>query len=93
MKPEETVNAMKQAAIKAASNTDVSMDTIAARAAYARGVRAMAALVHSCIKVADDMADQNKDNHIAFNMLKGYASSLTLIVDVAEDLIPPGYEV
>lgn len=92
MTVDETVKAIEQAALNAAYLTKPLADTSETRAAYARGVRAMAGLVHACIKVAEDMAEQNKDNTLAHGMLKGYASSLTMIVSTAEDLIPPGYE-
>lgn len=88
----DTVQALQQAALDAAHLSKPLADTPETRAAYARGVRAMAGLVHACIKVAKDMADQNKDNALAHNMLNGYAASLTMIVATAEDLIPPGYE-
>jgi hypothetical protein len=53
----------------------------------------MAALVHACIKVADETAELNSDNRVAATMLRGYAQSLRMIVAHADDLIPPGYEV
>ena len=93
MTPDEAVKAIQKAALDAASRTAPMADNADTRAAYARGVRAMAGLVHACIKVAEDMADHHKDNRLAHDMLKGYASSLSLIVSTADDLIPPGYEV
>ena len=83
---------MEQAALHAALLAKATADTPETRAAYASGVRAMAGLVHACIKVAEDMAEKNKDNALAHNMLAGYAASLNMIVSTAEDLIPPGYE-
>lgn len=88
----DAVKAIQQAALDAASHTAPMADNADTRAAYARGVRAMAGLVHACIKVAEDMAEQHKDNTLAHNMLAGYAASLSLIVSTADDLIPPGYE-
>ena len=88
----DTVKALQQAALDAASLRKPLADTPETRAAYARGVRAMAGLVHACIKVAEDMAEQNRGNVLAHDMLKGYASSLSVIVSTADDLIPLGYE-
>jgi hypothetical protein len=93
MSIEEAVNRLKAAAVEGASGHQPLADSLEARAAYARGVRAMAGLVHACVKVADTMADQNEAAPLARDMLKGYASSLRLIVSVADDLIPPGWEV
>ena len=88
----DTVKALQQAALDAAHLSKPLADTPETRAAYARGVRAMAGLVHACIKVAEDMAEQNKDSALVHDMLKGYASSLSAIVSTADDLIPLGYE-
>lgn len=93
MTVDETVKAIQQAALDAAHLAKPLADTPETRAAYARGVRAMAGLVHACIKVAEDMAEQNRDNKLAHSMLAGYAASLTMIVSTADDLIPPGYEI
>lgn len=92
MTAKDVIWEMEQAALHAALMSKALADTPETRAAYARGVRAMAGLVHACIKVAEDMADQNKDNVLVHDMLKGYASSLSVIVSTADDLIPPGYE-
>lgn len=89
---DDVVRSMQQAALDAANNTAPMADNADTRAAYARGVRAMAGLVHACIKVADDTAALNRDNRVAVTMLRGYATSLRMIVAHADDLIPPGYE-
>lgn len=83
---------MEQAALHAALMSKPLSDTPETRAAYARGVRAMAGLVHASMKVAEEMAEQHKGNELVNDMLRGYASSLSLIVTMADDLIPPGYE-
>jgi hypothetical protein len=93
MQTDDAVNQMKQAALDAAHLVKPLEDTPDTRAAFARGVRAMAGLVHACIHVADDTAALNSDNRLAVTMLKGYAQSLRMIVAHADDLIPPGYEV
>jgi len=92
MTVDDAVRAIQQAALDAASHTKPLADSPDTRAAYARGVRAMAGLVHACIKVAEDMAEQHRDNRLAHDMLAGYAASLSMIVSNADDLIPPGYE-
>lgn len=92
MQTDDAVNQMKQAALEAANLVKPLEDTPDTRAAFARGVRAMAGLVHACIHVADDTAALNSDNRLAVTMLKGYAQSLRMIVAHADDLIPPGYE-
>lgn len=92
MTVDDAVKAIQQAALDAASHTAPMADNADTRAAYARGVRAMAGLVHACIKVADETAELNSDNKVAATMLKGYAQSLRMIVAHADDLIPPGYE-
>ena len=88
----DTVKALQQAALDAASLRKPLADTPETRAAYARGVRAMAGLVHASMKVAEDMAAENGTNSLAHDMLRGYAASLRLIVHAADGLIPPGYE-
>jgi hypothetical protein len=92
MQTDDAVNQMKQAALEAANLVKPLEDTPDTRAAFARGVRAMAGLVHACIHVADDTAALNNDNRLAAIMLRGYAQSLRMIVAHADDLIPPGYE-
>lgn len=92
MTVDNTVKALQQAALDAAHLSKPLADTPETRAAYARGVRAMAGLVYASVGVAEEMAAQNKSNPIAHDMLKGYAASLRLIVQVADDLIPLGYE-
>ena len=92
MQTDDAVNQMKQAALDAAHLVKPLEDTPDTRAAFARGVRAMAGLVHACIHVADDTAARNSDNRLAVTMLRGYAQSLRMIVAHSDDLIPPGYE-
>ena len=92
MTVDDTVRALQQAALDAASLRKPLADTPETRAAYARGVRAIALLVYASVRVAEEMALQNESNPLAHDMLKGYAASLRLIVQVADDLIPPGYE-
>ena len=92
MTVDETVKAIQQAALNAAHLAKPLADTPETRAAYARGVRAMAGLVHASLKVAEEMAEQHKSDQLVSGMLKGYASSLSLIVTMADELIPPGYE-
>ncbi len=92
MTAKDVIWEMEQAALHAALMSKALADTPETRAAYARGVRAMAGLVHACIKVAEDMAEQNRGNVLVHDMLKGYASSLSVIVSTADDLIPLGYE-
>lgn len=92
MPTEDLVEALMRASLEAASRNKPIVDNSDTRAAYARGVRAMAGLVHACIKVADETAELNSDNKVAATMLKGYAQSLRMIVAHADDLIPPGYE-
>lgn len=92
MPTEDRVEALMRASLEAASHAAPMVDNADTRAAYARGVRAMAGLVHACIKVADETAELNSDNRVAATMLRGYAQSLRMIVAHADDLIPPGYE-
>lgn len=88
----EAVQAIQQAALDAARTTNVMADTPETRAAYARGVRAMAGLVHACIGVTENAIQEHSNHPMAVAMFKGYARALRHIVDAGEDLIPPGYE-
>ncbi len=92
MKYEDAVNSMRDAAIAAAQNSPASVNDASTRAAYARGVRDMAGLVHACIKVADEFANKHSNDINACIAFKGYAKSLRHIVNVADDLIPLGWE-
>jgi len=92
MPTEDLVEALMRASLEAASLTKPISGSPDTRAAYARGVRDMAGLVHACIRVADEAAELNSDNKVVATMLKGYAQSLRMIVAHADDLIPPGYE-
>lgn len=92
MATEDVIDALKQAADEAVRLYQPIADTPETRAAYARGVRAMAGLVHACIHVAEDTAAEHQSHPVAYIMLKGYARSLRHILDTSEDLIPPGYE-
>ena len=92
MNYDDVVNSMREAATKAAHNNPASVDNAATRAAYARGVRAMAGLVHACVKVADEFAEKHSDDIGASIAFKGYAKSLRHIVSAADVLIPLGWE-
>lgn len=92
MTVDDTVKALQQAALDAAHCVKPLADTPDTRAAYARGVRAMAGLVHACIGVAERSIEEHNHHPLAATMFTGYARALQKIVDAAEDLIPPGYE-
>lgn len=83
---------MEQAALYAALLSKARADTPETRAAYARGVRAMAGLVHACIGVAEQSIEEHHNHPLAATMFAGYAKALRKIVEAADDLIPPGYE-
>lgn len=92
MNPDEAVQAMLEEALKTALSSPAAANTPETRAAYARGVRAMAGLVHACAGVADGYAEKYKDHVFSGVMFQGYATALRHIVKSADDLIPPGYE-
>ena len=92
MASDDIVEAMKQAALNAAHARAASQHSAEAREAYARGVRAMAGLVHACANVAMDYANQYKDKPTYSTIFKGYEQGLRHIVKAADDLIPKGYE-
>lgn len=92
MKYEDAVASIREAAIEAAHNSPALVNDDSTRAAYARGVRAMACLVHACVKVAEEFADKHKDDTQAFAAFKGYANGLRHIVNAADDLVPMGWE-
>lgn len=92
MATEDIVKSLQQAALDAAHLTKPLADTPETRAAYARGVRAMAGLVHACIGVAEQSIHEHNNHPLARTMFEGYARALRHIVDAGEDLIPPGYE-
>ena len=89
---EDTVWEMEQAALHAALLSKSMADTPETRAAYARGVRAMASLVHACVGVAEQSIEEHRSHPLAATMFTGYARALRKIVEAADDLIPPGYE-
>ncbi len=88
----DTVKALQQAALDAAHLSKPLADTPETRAAYARGVRAMAGLVHACISVTERTIEEYKGDPLAVTMFTGYARALHNILDASEGLIPPGYE-
>lgn len=92
MNANEAVQAMLQEALKVAQSSPLTANTPEAKAAYARGVRAMAGIVHACARVADSYAESHKNHAFAGVMFEGYATALRHIVRSADDLIPPGYE-
>lgn len=92
MATEDIVNAMKRAALDAAHCVKPLADTPDTRAAYARGVRAMAGLVHASISVTERTIEEHKGDPLAVTVFTGYARALRNILDASEDLIPPGYE-
>jgi hypothetical protein len=92
MATEDVVRAMQQAALHAAQCVKPLADTPDTRAAYARGVRAMAGLVHACISVTERTIEEHRGDPLAVTMFTGYSRALRNIVDASEDLIPPGYE-
>jgi hypothetical protein len=88
----DVVTAMCEAAVAAAQTNPSATDTAITRAAYARGVRDMAALVHACVKVADEFANTHSNDIGVSIAFKGYAKSLRCIVSAADNLIPLGWE-
>lgn len=92
MSTEAEVKALQDNALEAASRFQGLIDTPETRAAYARGVRAMAHLVHAAILVTEDCIEDNSNHPLALTMLRGYAKALHNILDASEGLIPPGYE-
>lgn len=92
MSSEDIVHDMMRAALNAARARQRESDTPEARAAYARGVRAMASLVHACANVAMDYAEQYREHPAAGVMFQGYETALRRIVKAADALIPDGYE-
>lgn len=92
MASDDIVEAMKQAALNAAQVRSGAQNSPEAREAYARGVRAMAGLVHACANVAMDYAERYKDHPSIGVIFDGYEKSLRHIVRAADDLIPKGYE-
>lgn len=92
MASDEIVNDMMRAALSAAQSHHSASETPEARAAYARGVRAMASLVHACANVAMDYAEKHKGHQVAGVMFAGYEEALRRIVRAADELIPRGYE-
>ena len=92
MASDDIVEAMKQAALSAAQAHAQAASSVEAKEAYARGVRAMAGLVHACANVAMDYADKYSGHPVAGVMFAGYETALRHIVKAADDLIPKGYE-
>ena len=92
MASDDIVEAMKQAALSAAQAHAQAASSVEAKEAYARGVRAMAGLVHACANVAMDYANQYKDKPTYSTIFRGYEQGLRHIVQAADDLIPKGYE-
>lgn len=92
MANEDIVHDMMRAALNAAKAHQRASDTPETRAAYARGVRAMASLVHACANVAMDYAEKYRDHPAAGVMFEGYETALRRIVKAADALIPKGYE-
>ena len=92
MSNEDIIAAMMAGAISNASTSHHTVDTLETRAAYARGVRAMAGIVQACVHVADQFADQQRGHPVAHQMIIAYARGLRHIVSVADELIPQGWE-
>lgn len=92
MANDQIVQAMIEAALKAAQCSPDVMDTPETRAAYARGVRAMAGIVSACNRLADQYVEKHSDHVLAAEMFRGYAKALHSIVRAADDLIPSGWE-
>lgn len=92
MASEEIVQAMIEAAIQSANSSPHVVNTPETRAAYARGVRAMAGIVSACNRLAEQYALKHKDDAFAGEMFKGYAKALQQIVKASDDLIPSGWE-
>lgn len=88
----KTVQDMLDEALRVALEAPHGVNSPEAKAAYARGVRAMAGIVHACAGVADGYADSYRSHPFAGVMFEGYATALRHIVNSADSLIPPGYE-
>lgn len=93
MNTEKTVRELEVFANEMARQYAANVTRMECRVSYARGIRAMAAIVEACARVADRMAQEQKNDPILSKMLGGYAQALRKIVESADDLIPPHYEV
>ena len=86
------VNELMASAEQAAKLHSGGLNTRAARAAYAKGIRDMASLVMACANAAQKLCDEQDRGSVSRVMLQGYTDGLRHIVKSADAMIPPGYE-
>lgn len=92
MTKHQIIAELEQQARKFARQYAGQCRTPSERAAYADGVKAMAAMVNACSITAYNMAQDRRYEGMAAILFKTYADGLRNIVKASDDLIPPGYE-
>lgn len=78
-------------AIMSAANYKVNESSIDYKAGYVRGVRSLASLIEVSQLIATRMAKDEADTPM-HPILMGYAASLQILLEAADSIIPPEYE-
>ncbi len=92
MSVKKTVKQIQKDAISAATNYRVNETSHDFRAGYVKGVRSLAHIIQLARYATMSMARESKDDPILHRILNGYADTLDILIDTAEDIIPPEYE-
>jgi hypothetical protein len=92
MSVKKTVKQLKEEAIAIAQSRAIDTDSDDYRAGYVKGVRSMAQIIQLARHATDVMALQSKDDPLLYRVLNGYSDTLNILLETAEDIIPPEYE-
>jgi hypothetical protein len=88
---EKLVKQITNDAIKAAKNYKVNESSVDYKAGYVKGVRSLANLVRLTQSVAAEIAKEEEGSP-GSKVLMGYVASLQILLDSADAIIPPEYE-
>jgi len=93
MSVKKTVKQLKEEAIAIAQSRAIDTDSDDYRAGYVKGVRCLAQIIQLARHSAEFMSEEtSKSDPVLSRVLSGYAETLDLLIDAAENIIPPEYE-
>lgn len=92
MSIKKTVNELRDDAIAAAKNYKVNEASNDFKAGYVKGVESMAYLIEITQAAALIMAEREGADPVESKILRGYADTLDKLLDAADSIIPPEYD-
>ena len=92
MSVKKTVRQIKADAVSAAKNYKVNESSHDYKSGYVRGIRDISRLIEVTRRMALNEAGSKPADTAAHKVMMGYALTLEMLLDAAEAVIPPEYE-